>query len=134
MDTLSELLLVRGITPEIYNKIRPYLTTVSEPNRPPINVNTTGQPVLEALDDNIDADTAACIQDRRPYSSLSDFYGCATAVAACTVSSACRRQIGVQSSYFVVKSRGDMYDTEKIVTALIHRQGAITSLVSWQIE
>lgn len=135
MYTLSELLLVKGITPEIYNKIRPYLTTVSSPSHP-ININTAGLPVLEALDDNINADTAACIQDRRPYenSSLSDFYGCATAVAACSVTSPCRTQIGVQSSYFSVKSRGAMYDTEKIITALIQRQGTKTILVSWQIE
>jgi general secretion pathway protein K len=133
MDTLSELLLVRGITPEIYNKIRPYVTTVSNLTQP-INVNTAGLPVLEALDDNINADTAACIQDRRPYSSLTDFYGCATAVAACAVTSACRRQIGVQSSYFSVKSRGNMYDTEKTITALIKRQGTKTTLISWQIE
>ncbi|MBI3596602.1 MAG: type II secretion system minor pseudopilin GspK [Nitrospirae bacterium] len=135
MDTLSELLLVRGITPEIYKKIRPYVTTVSAQSSP-INVNTAGLPVLEALDDNINADTAACIQDRRPYenSSMSDFYGCATAVAACSVTSPCRRQIGVQSSYFSVKSHGAMYDTEKIITALIQRQGSKTNLLSWQIE
>jgi general secretion pathway protein K len=135
MDTLSELLLVRGITPEIYNKIRPYVTTVSSLSHP-INVNTAALPVLEALDDNINADTAACIQDRRPYenSSLSDFFGCATAVAACNTGSPCRNEIGVQSSYFSVKSRGDMYDTEKIITALILRQGTKTNLISWQIE
>jgi general secretion pathway protein K len=135
MDTLSELLLVKGITPEIYNKIRPYVTTVSSPTKP-INVNTAGLPVLEALDDNINADTAACIQDRRPYenSSLSDFFGCATAVAACSVASPCRNEIGVQSIYFSVKSHGVMYDTEKIITAMIKRESFKTNIISWQIE
>jgi len=134
MDTISELLLVRGITPEIYNKIRPYVTTVSSQNQPPINVNTAGLPVLEALDNNISADIAACIQDRRPYASLNDFYGCGQAVNACPTGSACRRQIGFQSSYFSVKSHGVMFDTEKIITALIWRPGAKTNLISWQIE
>ncbi|HUK55445.1 MAG TPA: type II secretion system minor pseudopilin GspK [Nitrospiria bacterium] len=135
MDTLSELLLVKGVTPEIYKKIRPYVTTVSSPSRP-INVNTAGLPVLEALDDNIDPETAACIQDRRPYenSSMSDFFGCAVATPCKDPSSVCSRQIGVQSSYFSVKSSGKMYDTEKVITAMIQRQGSKANLVSWQIE
>lgn len=135
MVTLSELLSVKGITPEIYKKIRPYVTIVSSQSHP-INVNTAGLPVLEALDDNIDADTATCIQDRRPYenTSMSDFFGCATAVTACSVASPCRTQIGVQSSYFSVVSRGSMYDTEKVINALIQRQGIKTHLIYWQME
>ncbi|HET6466508.1 MAG TPA: type II secretion system minor pseudopilin GspK [Nitrospiria bacterium] len=133
MDTLSELLLVRGITPEIYNKIRPYLTTVSEPNQPPININTAESPVLQSLWDDITPDTAACLQTGRPYTAVNQqiWTACPT---DCAKNPSCSRQLGVHSFYFSVKSRGDMYDTEKIVTALIHRQGAITSLVSWQIE
>jgi general secretion pathway protein K len=135
MDTLSELLLVRGVSPEIYKKIQPYVTTVSSPFHP-INVNTADVPVLEALDENMNADIAACIQDRRPYenSSMSDFFGCGQAVGICGITSPCRRQIGVLSSYFTVKSHAAMHDTEKVITAMIQRQGSKTNLLSWQIE
>ncbi|MBI3611235.1 MAG: type II secretion system minor pseudopilin GspK [Nitrospirae bacterium] len=133
MDTLSELLLVKGVTPEIYRKVRPYLTTVSMLTNP-ININTAGLPVLQALDgNNIDHDTAICIQNGRPYEMINNatWVGCPT---DCLANPSCRRKVGVKSSYFTVKSHGIMHDTEKIATAMIFREGTKTKLVSWQIE
>ncbi len=133
MDTLSELLLVKGVTPEIYRKIHPYLTTVSA-SANPINVNTASAPVLQALDNNISTDTAQCIQDQRPYDSVNSFYGCALASAACQPGSPCRTQIGVTSSYFTVKAHGIIHETEKVVTAMVKRDRTKVSLISWQTE
>lgn len=133
MDSLSELLLVKGVTPEIYRKIRPHLTTVSVLAKP-INVNTASGPVLQALDGNISADTAICIQDRRPYqnSSMTDFFGCAAATQCKDATSICSRQIGVQSNFFSVKAHATMHETEKVVTALIDRSH--NQIISWQME
>jgi general secretion pathway protein K len=131
MDALSELYLIKGVTPEVYQKIRPYLTMVSKPTTP-ININTAALPVLEALDDNITQDTAVCIQEHRPYEALADFFGCATAVGACGLTTPCRRQIGFKSSHFTIKAHGMMHDTEKIVTALLERDK--NKLISWQIQ
>lgn len=133
MDSLSELLLVKGVTPEIYRKIRPYLTTVSAQNQPPININTADLPVLEALHDDISRDVAICMQGNRPYENISDqFFGCGLAKAACTAASSCQGQIGVKSNYFTVKAHGIMHETDKIVTALIQRD--VNKIISWWIE
>jgi general secretion pathway protein K len=132
MDTLSELLLVRGITPEIYKKIRPYLTIVSSQIHP-ININTADLPVLQALSDEITPDTAACIQTGRPYTvvNTSIWTACPT---GCLSDPSCRNPLGVSSFYFSARSHATMHDTEKIITALIQRQGSKTILLSWQIE
>ncbi|MBI3811094.1 MAG: type II secretion system minor pseudopilin GspK [Nitrospirae bacterium] len=127
MDTLSELLLIEGVTPEIYKKIRPYLTTVSTTNQ--INVNTAAPEVLHAMDQNLSTDNVTCIQGQRPFKSKDGFYGC---TSACKTDTFCQRQIGWQSDFFTVKAHGIMHDTDKIVTALIDRSH--NKIMSWQIE
>jgi general secretion pathway protein K len=130
MDTLSELLLVKGVTPEFYRKIRPYLTTVSVPAKP-ININTAGSPVLQALSDDITSDTAICIQTGRPYTTINNdvWTACAT---SCLANPSCRNPIGVKSNFFTVKAHGIMHETDKVVTALIERDK--NKIISWQIE
>jgi general secretion pathway protein K len=132
MDTLSELLLVKGVTPEIYRKIRPYLTTVSMSHHP-ININTADLPVLQALSDDITSDTAICIQTGRPYTMINNdvWTACAT---TCLNNPSCRNPIGVTSSYFTIKARGIMHETEKVVSAMVKRDGTKVSLISWQTE
>lgn len=63
--TLTELSLVKGVTPEIPMKLRPYLTTFSD-LRPisQVNINTAPKEVLQALD-SIDARTAERIMEKR---------------------------------------------------------------------
>jgi len=131
MDSLSELQLVKGVTPEIYQKIRPYLTTVSVAATP-VNINTADLPVLQSLDDNIDYNTAVCIQEHRPYESLTEFFGCANAVGACSLTTRCRRQIRFKSSYFTITAHGIVHDTDKVVTALVQRDE--NKIVFWHIE
>jgi general secretion pathway protein K len=133
MDTLSELLLVKDVTPEIYRKIRPYLTTVSMSSNP-ININTADLPVLQTLYQDITIDTANCIQKNRPYTTpinASSFTGCST---SCLADPSCRSRIDIKSSYFTVKAQGIMHETEKIVTAMVKRNGTKVSLISWQTE
>ena len=135
MDTISELRLVNGVTPEIYRKIRPYLTTVSIKGPGgvgTINVNTAEPPVLQALDKNINTDTATCIQNQRPYENWNQFFGCANASSACQAGSVCKKAVGFASGFFKAKSHGIMHETEKIVTAVIQKSDL--KLISWQIE
>ncbi len=137
MDTISELRLVNGVTPEIYRKIRPYLTTVSlkGPNgNGLININTADSPVLRTLYNDITVDTATCIQNGRPYTppiNADSLTGCAT---SCLTDPACRRRVDGKSGYFTIQAHGIMHETEKIATAMIKREGTKTSFISWQIE
>jgi general secretion pathway protein K len=53
MLSASELLQVRGVTPEIYRALRPYVTALPTVGTA-INVNTAAEPVLMSLSANID--------------------------------------------------------------------------------
>ncbi len=52
MAHISELLLVRGFTPAIVDKLSPYVTVL--PHTTPVNINSASQPVIEALMPDID--------------------------------------------------------------------------------
>lgn len=45
-ESIDELLLVKGVTPEVYNRLRPYLTIYGNGL---VNINTASAPVLVAL-------------------------------------------------------------------------------------
>lgn len=75
MTSISELLLVKGVTPQVYAALVPYVSAlpVQPPGSPPgtphaataINVNTAPAPVLASLTTGISADAAAgAIQTR----------------------------------------------------------------------
>lgn len=57
MDTLEELALVKGFTPEVMNKLRSCVTVYGADSKgmalPPINVNTAPKELLAALDENL---------------------------------------------------------------------------------
>jgi len=89
--------------------------------------------VLQSLADDITSDTAACIQTGRPYTTINSnlWTACAT---SCLSNPTCRNPIGVASGYFTVKAHGIMHETEKIVTAMIKRDGTKVTLISWESE
>ncbi|HSV43275.1 MAG TPA: type II secretion system minor pseudopilin GspK, partial [Candidatus Bathyarchaeia archaeon] len=49
MESLWELLLVRGMTPEIFEKVKPYVTVLPSAAGVKVNFNTAPRPVLAAL-------------------------------------------------------------------------------------
>lgn len=48
-DSIEELLLVRGMTPDIFNRIKPYVTVFSSNMKLTLNLNTAPRPCLKAL-------------------------------------------------------------------------------------
>lgn len=55
MISPSELRQVRGVTPQIYNALLPYISTL--PTSTPINVNTAPAPVLQSMAENLPNNT-----------------------------------------------------------------------------
>ncbi|MBE0596320.1 MAG: general secretion pathway protein GspK, partial [Desulfuromonadales bacterium] len=71
-DSLDELTLVRGFTPEVLQKVAPYLAVFGNDK---INLNTASAEVLMAADDMIDRSAAEEILSRRldqPFESPSE--------------------------------------------------------------
>lgn len=72
LDTLDELGLVRGFTPEVRRLIAPYVTVYGGPR---VNVNTAPAEVLLSLADEMTPDAAQTIIDARrsaPFEAVSD--------------------------------------------------------------
>ncbi len=63
MAHVSELRLVRGVTPEVYDKLRPYVTAL--PETTPVNINTADPLLIRALVRELDEAGAEQLADGR---------------------------------------------------------------------
>ncbi|WP_084196917.1 type II secretion system minor pseudopilin GspK [Solimonas soli] len=73
LQSVSELLGVRGMTPEIYGKLAPYLSAL--PKLTPLNVNTAAPLLLQALTPQPGTELEQFVTERlkQPVESISDF-------------------------------------------------------------
>jgi len=140
LDSLDELLLVRGFDKEIVvdRGLQEYLTVA--PTDGKLNINFASQAVLQivlgtqtsALAQPLgQADVADLVQYRNQHEikSLSD-------IMAVKISqgdlSKITPLIKVNSSYFTVTSKYTIGKVTKSVEALLHRSGSTVSIVSWR--
>jgi general secretion pathway protein K len=74
MLSASELRLVRGVTPAIFNVLQPYITAL--PGSIPVNVQTAPVPILAALGPAMTVDAAKILASARatkPFVTVADF-------------------------------------------------------------
>ena len=71
MVDVSELLLVKNVTPEIYKLLMPYITVL--PADTNINVNTMSEAVYLSLDENLDASDFVDARESEEFGSVQDF-------------------------------------------------------------
>ncbi|MEL6710292.1 MAG: type II secretion system minor pseudopilin GspK [Pseudomonadota bacterium] len=116
----TELLLVRGMTPEIWQKISPYV--VALPGYRPVNVNTAPRAVLLSLSDDMTDMLVEDILDRR----LSDPFVTVDAFLAFRKSQQLpndklpelkKASLSVASQFFLL--RGSAQIAEQVIQALI---------------
>lgn len=122
-DAVEELLLVKGITPEIYRKLADKLTVYTENDT--INVNTASPAVLKwVIPDNAIVDR---ILEERPLQAqeLAILIGGTTTLAP----------VGVISSggFYTVKSTGRIKGSKiaRSVKAVVRINGPESSIVTW---
>lgn len=154
LDRVEELLMIRGVTPEIYYGLpadqkaredaRPGLKDLVTANAAPqVNVNTTSPLVLEAwlgLDEaqvqavvnrRDGADGIASTDDDRPFQTIDDFVGFLGGIAQQQAGQL--RQIAtVRSSFFTVTSTGNSGGVQRTIVATLRRDGANITVVAWR--
>jgi len=131
LDTISELLMIRGVTDEVYGKISQHLTVYSDGK---ININTASKEVLVCLDNGIDEGIAEVIiqfREEKPFDTTVELKNVLNDEELYARISAI---ITVQSNAFSVVSIGRVERVEKMIRTIIDREGNQISYRYWRVE
>jgi general secretion pathway protein K len=131
--TLTELSLVKGVTPELLGKLRPHLTIFSDLAGSPlstVNINTASKEVLTALDDGIDDRMAEQIIERRRLTPFK-FTGELSQVSGMeTIAPKLIGKISVKGSLFRITAVARVKDSGRTVEAVVRTSDG--KFLSWQ--
>jgi general secretion pathway protein K len=119
----TELLLVKGMTYELYAKLAPNLSAL--PQSTEINVNTAPAGVLQCIIENLsDSDAKKLIEerDKEPFKSVAEFLNNPMAKGKKIVSSG----LTVSSTYFLLSARVQLDRTHAILQSVMYRPDAKT--------
>jgi len=121
LDTTEELLLVKGITQEVFDRICDYVTVYGNGK---ININSVSRQVIECLSEKMDVVLAQMIIDRRefkPFDSieeLRDVPGMTDSIYYAIKKTA---TIGSTDQYYHVISRGNIDRLSRTAVAILER-------------
>lgn len=104
MADASELRLVRGVTPEVYDRLAPYVAAL--PEKTPINLNTAAAVVVAAAADSLPVDLAGEVlagRDARPFETPADFFK-DSRMAALKLGADAQAYFSVASHYFLIRA------------------------------
>jgi general secretion pathway protein K len=141
-DTVGELRLVRGVTDEIYEKLRPFVTVSSSGM---VNINTAPKEVLMSLSAGtdlaeggaIDAKTADEIIEYRkdhPFTTVSQIGNVSPFLRDLYARTLIRNLADTRSTYFHVRSSGDVGGTVRTIDVIGIRAGNEVQWRFWRIE
>lgn len=119
MQSVSELLLVKGITPSVYAQISPYLCALPIGAATSININTASGPVLESQNANISADIASQVIGERGSAGFNNSPPAVFASANIPFTG-----FGYTSSYFLVTVVAQIGSTHVTLYSLLYRNGS----------
>lgn len=152
MDRVDELLLVRGVTPELFQGTP---ATDKDPAQPglaelftttssgTVNVNTASPMVLQAwlglnevqvqavLARRDGADGIPGTDDDLPFHNISEFFATVGSLDAATLQAA-QGLVAVESSFFTIKSTGEVGGVKHTILATVHRDNGNIEIVMWQ--
>jgi general secretion pathway protein K len=135
LKTLAELSLVKGFTPEMVARLRPFVTVYSDQPGAPlslVNINTAPREVIAALDDQIDDRMADRILEERrlqPFKSAGELSRVDT-----KISSSLAGKVGVKGNLYRVTAVARVKESARTVEAVLRLTsgGALPEILSWQ--
>jgi general secretion pathway protein K len=135
LATIAELSLVKGFTPEIIAKLKPFVTIYAEQSGAfvsKVNINTASKEVLEALDYDIDERMAERILEQRRLKPFQNPGDLANIPGAGTISSRLGTNVGFNGRLFRIISIARVKETARTVEAVIRLSGSEPETISWQ--
>ena len=141
-DTIGELRLVRGVTAEIYEKLLPFVTVSSSGM---VNLNTAPKEVLMSLSAGIDlaeagpidaktADEIIAYRQDHPFTTASQIGNVSPYLRDLYARTLIRNIVDVRSTFFHVRSSGDVGGTVRTIDAIGMRTGNEIQWRFWRIE
>ncbi len=132
MTSPSELLLIKSVTREVYDKLRPFVTVL--PEDMPININTAPAEMLATLSDGLVlSDLQALIANRKdkPWEKVNDLLKADVFAGKKDLKS---EGLGVSSNYFLLRSEVRIGHIRQIYSTLFKRneKGKVTTLMRAQ--
>lgn len=132
MVSVSELRLVKGITPQLFEKLSPYI--IALPRQSLININNATAPIFVALSQNMTPETGKAIEKavkQAPFNNTNDFLN----FDPVKNSQIEADKITITSNFFLVKTNVTLGQQNLILYTLLERiaQGSQTkTVVLWQ--
>lgn len=130
MAEVSELRAVRGVTPDIYARLRPMICALPTADLSPININTLPpeRAVLITMltDGAISPDAASAVLARRPPGGWSgvDAFWREPALAEAAPAGEAYQQIQMRTRYFSLETEAAFGDAEVVSSALFEQDTA----------
>jgi general secretion pathway protein K len=112
MTDISELLLIKGMDTEIYNKLKPFITVL--PASANLNINTIPAEIYQVLDSNLDPDKFISERETEPFTSLEDYNKRMNHVLP-------NVGLSVTTEYFLASGQITLGTKTLFVNTLIHR-------------
>jgi general secretion pathway protein K len=141
-DTIGELRLVRGVTAEVFEKLLPFVTVSSSGM---VNINTAPKEVLMSLSAGADlaeagaidaktADEIIAYREDHPFTTASQIGNVSPFLLDLYARTLIRNLVDVRSTYFHVRSSGDVGGTVRTIDAIGIRVGNEIQWRFWRIE
>ena len=121
LDTVDELLLVKGITPEIYDRICNDITVYGDGK---ININRASKRIIESLSEKIDPALAQMIIDRRkikPFESIAELRDIPGMTDGIYYTIKKTAAVSSSEGYYSVVSRGNVDNISCTIAAILQK-------------
>ena len=132
-DTWGELGLIKGFTPEICRKLRPFATVYGNGlGLPVININTAPPEVLLSLDDQMTDDLVQRIVEYRketPFTAPADL---AKVPGMESITTGLLGRISVKGSVYRIISQGQAGESVRTIEAVVLINGTSASFLYWR--
>jgi len=122
LDTVEELGLVKGFTPKIMEKLRPFVTVY--PNTPgaptaTININTAPPELIKALDDQITDNLVARLLDYRKTTPFAIKEDLAKVPGFATIAPGLSDKTVAKGDVYRINSTGQVGETKRTIEAVV---------------
>jgi general secretion pathway protein K len=142
LDTLDELRLVRGVTPEVFEKLEPFVTIHSSGK---VNINTAPRQILLALSAGQDAAEAGEItgttadeiveyRTEKPFRQTDEIRNVSPFLFDLYQKTRFRDLVDVRGTAFHVRSTGEFAGTTRTIDAVGIRDGKSIHWRTWRVE